>query len=74
MRAKASFTKPGGIEATITLTATLEKWQELREQLKDAPFYGVARDLNEAVSELTTKLCGWAQYEPPSERGDADND
>ena len=66
MRATAKFTKPGDIEVTITMTASLEKWQELRDDLKEAPFYGLARDLRGAVDDMTIKLMGCVNYEPPA--------
>jgi hypothetical protein len=70
MRAQAQFSKPGEIEATIEVTATLKQWEELREHIKDAPYYGIAGKLSSAIVDLSLKLCGRVGYEPPEQEGE----
>ena len=52
MRAKASITAPGKIEATISITATLEQWRTLREELKDTHLHGLGSQLVQAGLRL----------------------
>lgn len=66
MRAIAKFNRPGDIEATVTITTTLEKWQELRDELKNAPLFGIGAELRTAIDEMTYTLNSVAGYETPS--------
>jgi hypothetical protein len=73
MRVCAQFSDPGKINATITITTTLDRWKQLSDDLKDAPYYGVAGDLRSAITDLQLKLMGQIGYEPPT-KGEASDD
>lgn len=55
MKAKIAITNPNKIEATISLTMTLEQWQDLRKEMKDMPFYGATQALRGSIDELVEK-------------------
>lgn len=56
MRAKIEINNPKEIVASVTLTMSVEKWQALRDSMKDAPFYGPWQHVRDAVRDLTTAL------------------
>lgn len=56
MKANISVNSPEKIEATITLTFTLEQWKYIRESMKGMPFYGPSQQLRSATDELSEKL------------------
>lgn len=74
MKAAAQFTNPGNISATITITATLDRWKELSDDLKEVPFHSVGGELRSAITDLQIKLCGQINYQPPASSGESGND
>lgn len=63
MKATASFTKPGSIQATISITATLDQWSKLRDEMKDLPYYGLSQSLRAAIQEVSTQLGSRIDYD-----------
>lgn len=55
MKAQVKIDNPGEIQATLTLSMTLDQLLALRGALKDAPFYGPPQWVREAIDTLTTK-------------------
>lgn len=67
MRVTAKIIKASSIEATITLTARIEQWEQLAEFLKDAPWYGVSGDLKSAIGEMSRKVSEVFLYDTEDE-------
>lgn len=52
MRARLKIEKPEDIEATITMTMTLQEWELLRDQLKQAhPSWRLASVIDDLLSQ-----------------------
>lgn len=58
MRAEIKVTHPDEVEVTVTLTTTVERWKQIRKDIKAAAFYGATNDLRRAIDALVTKACG----------------
>lgn len=56
MRANVEISNPAAVSATISFTMTLEQWVQLRKDMKDAPFYGPAMTLRNAIDELSDRV------------------
>ena len=68
MRADISIDNPARVSATISITMTLEQWSELRKGIKDAPYYGPAQTLRQAIDELSEKMGEvFSFYDTPEE-------
>ena len=63
MRAKVTIFNPAAISATISVTMTLEQWAQLRKDMKDAPSYGPAGNLKNAIDELSSSMNKVFHYE-----------
>lgn len=55
MRTKFKLVDPSKMEATITVTATLERWKELRKDMKDCGYYGVAQELRLSIDRAVSQ-------------------
>lgn len=62
MKAKIEIVDPKKILASVTLTMSVEHWQELRKAMDGQPFYGPARHLRDAVDELVGKVASKINY------------
>lgn len=56
MKAKIEINDPLAIVASVTLTMSVRQWQELRDSMRDAPFYGPWQQVRDAVRDLTVAL------------------
>jgi hypothetical protein len=67
VKADIKLEKPNDLRATVSITLTLQQWVELRDSMKDLPYYGGAQALREAVYQLVDKACTAYGYEPEKE-------
>jgi hypothetical protein len=67
VKADIKLEKPNDLRATVSITLTLQQWVELRDSMKDLPYYGGAQALREAVYQLVDKACTVYRYEPEVE-------
>lgn len=53
MRASFGISRPDDVEMTLTITMTLARWKQLRDQLQDASYPSC--DLNARIGEVVAK-------------------
>ncbi|MCT7662359.1 hypothetical protein [Shinella kummerowiae] len=56
MKAHIAFVDPKNIEASVTLTMTVERWMDLRKAMDGQPYYGAAQQLRAAVDDLVERV------------------
>jgi hypothetical protein len=67
MRANFAITKPNDVEATVTATAPIAEWREIRAQLLDKwPGSDFARAISEVIRQAEAKF--YAESPPQPER------
>lgn len=63
MKARFRIEAPNKLEATITMTFTLEQWQEISAGLQKGPSYGPVYQIREAIQDLvrsaTKEFCAY---------------
>jgi hypothetical protein len=52
MKSRLKCEKPEQIEYTITMTATAEQWEQIRDDLEGARFHGPAGALRSQITNL----------------------
>lgn len=62
MKAAIEIVEPKKVVASITLTMSVEAWQDLRKALDDQPLYGPAQQLRAAVDDLVQKVAYKINY------------
>ncbi len=55
MKASMKLTKPDDVEATISLTMTLEQWKLLRVSVSDDPHYQPGGKLRATIDDLVSQ-------------------